>query len=185
MDKRSIHNTGRESSHHLSLSDIFRAPTHFQYAIFIHFPYLFKTKLKGFNTIISLHFSKLLFMEHNANNICRTVISGKEQSLNEQRVEKGKNPHLSSFSASIPFNFRSVSTTSASAFSMSFCRSRRDWLSSRSRCRSCVDNTTFRRSEHDEGKATVKYTQNVSQGQSKWPTRNTTKKMENADVRRH
>jgi len=90
MDKRSIHNTGRESSHHLSLSDIFRAPTHFQYAIFIHFPYLFKTKLKGFNTIISLHFSKLLFMEHNANNICRTVISGKERSLNEQRVEKGK-----------------------------------------------------------------------------------------------
>jgi len=102
-----------------------------------------------------------------------------------KELRKEKSPHLSSFSASIPFNFRSVSTTSASAFSMSFCRSRRDWLSSRSRCRSCVDNTAFRRSEHDEGKATVKYTQNVSQGQSKWPTRNTTKKMENAGGRRH
>jgi len=47
----------------------------------------FKTKIKHFNTITYLHFSKILFMEHNAENICATVNSGKEQNLNKQMVE--------------------------------------------------------------------------------------------------
>jgi len=32
-------------------------------------------------------FSKILFKEHNAKNICRTAISGKEQNLNKQMAE--------------------------------------------------------------------------------------------------
>jgi len=47
------------------------------------FSIFFNTKLKDFNTIIYLHFSKILFMEHNAKDICKTVISGKEQYLKE------------------------------------------------------------------------------------------------------
>jgi len=43
--------------------------------------------MKNFNTIAYLHFSKILFMEHNAKNICKTVISGKEQNLNKQIAE--------------------------------------------------------------------------------------------------
>jgi len=29
----------------------------------------------------------MLFMKHNAKNICRTVISGKEQNFNKQKAE--------------------------------------------------------------------------------------------------
>jgi len=49
--------------------------------------YLFNTKLKNFHTITYLHFSKNLLMEHNAKIICKTVVSGKEQNLNEQMAE--------------------------------------------------------------------------------------------------
>jgi len=45
--------------------------------------------MKNFNNITYLHISKILFMEHNANKICKTVISGKEQNLNRQMGEFG------------------------------------------------------------------------------------------------
>jgi len=48
-----------------------------------YFQYLVNTKLKDFNTIIQLHFLKILSMEHNAKNICKTVINSKEQNLNK------------------------------------------------------------------------------------------------------
>jgi len=44
---------------------------------------------KTFNTITYLHISKILLMEHNAKNIRKTVISGKEQNLNKQMAEFG------------------------------------------------------------------------------------------------
>jgi len=62
-------------------------PTGFPHIFKNYFPFFFNTKLKDFNTIIELHFSRILLMEHNAKNICRTVISGNKQNLNKQIVE--------------------------------------------------------------------------------------------------
>jgi len=46
------------------------------------------------------HFSKILFIEHKYKNICKTVISGKEQNLNKQMAEFGSSllfVHLAKF----------------------------------------------------------------------------------------
>jgi len=52
--------------------------------------YLFNTKRKIFNTITFLHFSEILFMEHNAKkHDLQTFISGKEHSLNKQMTKFG------------------------------------------------------------------------------------------------
>jgi len=64
-----------------------RAPTHFQKPFSILFQYLFNTTWKHFNTITYLHFTKILFIEHNARDICKTVISGKAQNLNKQMAQ--------------------------------------------------------------------------------------------------
>jgi len=42
-----------------------RVPTHFQKPFSILFQYLLNTQLKDFNTIIQLHFSNILVMNHN------------------------------------------------------------------------------------------------------------------------
>jgi len=56
-----------------------------------YFPYFLNTlstlNLKNFNTITSLTFSQIIFMEQNAKNICKTVVSGKEQNFNKRMVE--------------------------------------------------------------------------------------------------
>jgi len=52
--------------------------------------------MKNLHTITYLHFSKILFMEHNAKNICTTVITGIEQNLNKHMAELG---------ISIPFQY--------------------------------------------------------------------------------
>jgi len=41
----------------------------------------------NFNIINHLHFYKILFTQHNAKNISKTVISGNEQNLNKQMDE--------------------------------------------------------------------------------------------------
>jgi len=43
----------------------------------------------NFNTITYLHFSKILFIEQNAKNICETAISDREQNLTKQIAEFG------------------------------------------------------------------------------------------------
>jgi len=45
--------------------------------------------MKKLNTITNVYFSKILFMEHNANKICKSVISGEKQNLNKQMAEFG------------------------------------------------------------------------------------------------
>jgi len=47
--------------------------------IFLALHSLFNIKFKNFNTISYLHFSKIWFMEHNAKNVWKTVISGKNE----------------------------------------------------------------------------------------------------------
>jgi len=48
-----------------------RVPTHFEIPFSILLQYLSNTNLKDFNTIIYLHFLKIVLTEHNAQNICR------------------------------------------------------------------------------------------------------------------
>jgi len=49
------------------------------------------------------HFSKILFTEHKCENICKTVISGKEQNLNKQMAEFGSSILLCIWPNSILF----------------------------------------------------------------------------------
>jgi len=63
---------------HQDESTFFRVPTHFLKQF---------SKFKSFNTITYLHFCKILFMEHNAINTCKTVISAIEQNLNTKMAE--------------------------------------------------------------------------------------------------
>ena len=56
----------------------------FSKTLFCTFQYLFNSERNNFNTITSLHFSKILFMEHKAKNICKTVINGNEQNFNKK-----------------------------------------------------------------------------------------------------
>ena len=55
----------------------------------IRFQHLVNTKWKIFKTITYLHFFNILFIEHNAKNICKTVTSSKVQNLNKQMAEFG------------------------------------------------------------------------------------------------
>ena len=52
-------------------------------------PLQYQMKKNNFNTINYVHFTKKLFMEHNAKNNCKTVISGIEKNLNKQMTELG------------------------------------------------------------------------------------------------
>jgi len=56
-----------------------RVPTHFQKLFSKLFQYPFNTKLKNINTITFLHLSQIIFMERNAKNIYKSVVSGKEK----------------------------------------------------------------------------------------------------------
>ena len=64
-----------------------RVPAHFQKS-FSTFVQCFLS-IKWSNTITYLHFFNILCVEHNAKNICRTVIGGKEQNLDKQMAKLG------------------------------------------------------------------------------------------------
>jgi len=60
-----------------------RVPTHFQKQFSILFRYLFNTNFNNSNTITSLHFPKF-YSWKTRQNICKTVMSSKEQNLNKK-----------------------------------------------------------------------------------------------------
>jgi len=72
-----------------------RINTRFPHIFKNYFPYFFNSKYKDFNTITFtyLHFSKILFQEHNSKNIYKIVISSKEKNLNK-KWEKSEFPYF-------------------------------------------------------------------------------------------